>query len=149
MLNRHFGEFYFILRWKPRHITQHFRDAGRVHQGEMSMKRTHPSNPTFRKKTGVYKGEAVLTCTHNICFEPKQPNYQTFFQMKSFIFLALKIAVYCMPRNIPPNNPHSCVSAFHSNACCKYIQRPRKEQRQMDKCPKDGKMYMCILTLAN
>ena len=42
-------------------------------------------------KTGVYGGihyfpvEAVLTSTHNFCFEQKHENYQIFFYLKSFL----------------------------------------------------------------
>ena len=37
--------------------------------------------------------EAVLTSTHNICFEQKCEKYQNFY-LKIFIFLVLKFSVY-------------------------------------------------------
>ena len=34
----------------------------------------------------LFRTEAVLTCTHNLCFEHKYENYQKFY-LKTFIFL--------------------------------------------------------------
>ena len=39
--------------------------------------------------------EAVLTCTYNLCSEQKYENSKK-IQLKIVIFLAVKIAVYCM-----------------------------------------------------
>ena len=38
-------------------------------------------------------GEAVLTSTHNLCFEQKYENYQN-FSSENFHFLVVKISVY-------------------------------------------------------
>ena len=38
-------------------------------------------------------GEAVLTSTHNLCFEQKYEKYQNFY-VKIFIFLVVKFSVY-------------------------------------------------------
>ena len=38
-------------------------------------------------------GEAVLTSTHNLCFEQKYENYQN-FSSENFQFLVVKISVY-------------------------------------------------------
>ena len=48
-------------------------------------------------KTGVYRGiyyfsEAVLTSTHNLCFEQKYEKYQNFY-LKIFIFFGGKIFI--------------------------------------------------------
>ena len=46
--------------------------------------------------TGVYIiSEAVLMCTHNLCFVQKYENSQN-ISTENFIFTAAKIAVYCM-----------------------------------------------------
>ena len=47
-----------------------------IHHENKSVLRTPPYTPLLNSKTGVYWGilfsyEAVLTCTHNQCFEPK------------------------------------------------------------------------------
>ena len=39
-------------------------------------------------------GEAVLTSTHNLCFEQKYEKYQEFFLSENFHFLVVKISVY-------------------------------------------------------
>ena len=75
-----------------------------------------PLNPTFfYSKTGVYRGihyfsyfcskhrlwvlvrnrltEAVLTRTHNLCFEQKHEKYQNFLS-KNYHFLVVKFSVY-------------------------------------------------------
>ena len=41
----------------------------------------------------IYISEAVLTSTHNLCFEQKYENYQNFYP-KIFIFLVVKFSVY-------------------------------------------------------
>ena len=38
-------------------------------------------------------GEAVLTCTHNLCFEQKLEKYQN-FSTENFQFLKLKKSLY-------------------------------------------------------
>ena len=38
-------------------------------------------------------GEAVLTSTHNLCFEQKYENYQN-FSSENFHFLVVKISIY-------------------------------------------------------
>ena len=38
-------------------------------------------------------GEAVLTSTHNLCFEQKYEKYQNFLS-ENFIFLVVKLSVY-------------------------------------------------------
>ena len=38
-------------------------------------------------------GEAVLTGTHNLCFEQKYENYQN-FSSESFHFLVIKFSIY-------------------------------------------------------
>ena len=61
-----------------------------------------PYTPLLYSKSGVYRGihyflifalkhtsEAVLTCTHNICFEQKYENSKT-NQLKTVIFTAVK-----------------------------------------------------------
>ena len=37
---------------------------------------------------------AVLTSTHNLCFEQKYENYQSFFYLKNFQFLQAKFSIY-------------------------------------------------------
>ena len=37
--------------------------------------------------------EAVLTSTHNLCFEQKYEKYQNFY-LKIFIFLVVKFSIY-------------------------------------------------------
>ena len=37
--------------------------------------------------------EAVLTCTHNLCFEQKYEKYQRFY-LKNFSFLEVKFSIY-------------------------------------------------------
>ena len=61
--------------------------------------------PFLYSKTGVYRGifyfsyfrsktyEAVLTSTHNLCFEHKYEKYQNFLS-ETFHFLLVKISVY-------------------------------------------------------
>ena len=48
--------------------------------------------------TGVYiifqiSAEAILTNTHNLCFEQKYEKYQNFY-LKIFIFLVVKFSIY-------------------------------------------------------
>ena len=46
--------------------------------------------------TGVYiifLAEAVLTSTHNLCFEQKYEKYENFY-LKIFIFLVVKFSIY-------------------------------------------------------
>ena len=38
-------------------------------------------------------GEAVLTSTHNLCFEQKYEKYQNFY-LKIFLFLVVKFSIY-------------------------------------------------------
>ena len=38
--------------------------------------------------------EAVLTSTHNLCFEQKYEKYQSFFFFQNFQFLAVKFSIY-------------------------------------------------------
>ena len=72
-----------------------------------------PLHSILYNKTGVYRGlhyflifaltlilwllnEAVLTCTHNICFEQKYENSQNISNKKLSFLQPSKIAVYCM-----------------------------------------------------
>ena len=58
-------------------------------------------NPLLYSKTGftgvyimfVFIGKAVLTSTHNLCFEQKLENYMN-FSFESFQFLVVKFSVY-------------------------------------------------------
>ena len=96
-----------LLKWGP---------ASRKH----AYKILSSLNPTFISKTGVYRGrhyfsyfcskhrlwvlvrtastrrrldEAVLTGTHNLCFEQKHEKYQGFLS-ENFHFLVVKFSVY-------------------------------------------------------
>ena len=61
---------------------------------------TDPLKPHFYiVKLGVYRGihyfhsEAVLTSTHNLCFEQKYEKYKKFLS-ENFHFLVVKFSVY-------------------------------------------------------
>ena len=38
--------------------------------------------------------EAVLTSTHNLCFEQKYEKYQSFFLLENFQFSEVKFSIY-------------------------------------------------------
>ena len=82
-----------------------------VHQDNMSMCFIPPYTPLLYSKIGVYRGrhnflifalvhrlwvlvslsEAVLMCSHDLCFEQKQEKYHN-FHLKIIVFTAVK---YC------------------------------------------------------
>ena len=81
-----------VAKWVDQ-LVQTYRliSAFAVHITKTRLYNAHPLNPIFYSKTGVYRGihflpillkhlgEAVLTSTHNLCFEQKYKNIRFFF----------------------------------------------------------------------
>ena len=86
-----------------------------------------PLTPLLYSKTGVYRGilyfsyfcsaEAVLTSTHNLCFEQKYEKYQSFLT-ENFQFLEVKFSTYF--------NMCVFVMGIRDNECRLYLFRLNK-----------------------